>query len=403
MPFPQAVPRVPVLDTESCIWFERQVAGPARSSARPMRSTSIRKTRLIELNVGNIIMATGWKLFDCRKIPQYGYGRLANVYTSLEFERLCNAAGPTNGKIVLRDGKTEPKSVAIIHCVGSRDLNHNAHCSAVCCMASLKFGHLVMEKTDAEVYSFYIDMRTNQKDYEEFYQRLLDEGVHFVRGKVAEVTDAARSETERGKLIVQCEDTLMGRQQRYPGRHGHPDGRLGTAGRRQGTGSEVRHLLQHGRLLHRAASEARPGGHDDRRRVRGRHLPGRQRTFPPRWPRAPPPRPAWPGMITKGKVMIEPVVATIDEENCSGLPDLQQPLPLQRHRIRRGAGCEPRDHGLVQGLRHLRGRLSGRGHHRRTLQQPADLRRDRRCLVGCDLQPAGACRETSETAEVSAS
>ena len=83
-------------------------------------------------------------------------------------------------------------------------------------MASLKFAHLVTEKTGAAVHSFYIDMRTNQKDYEEFYQRLLQEGVHFVRGKVSEVTDAARSETERGKLIVQYEDTLIGRQQRQP-------------------------------------------------------------------------------------------------------------------------------------------------------------------------------------------
>ena len=107
-------------------------------------------------------MATGWKLFDCKRIPQYGYGRLANVYTNMEFERLCNAAGPTNGKIVLRDGKTEPKSVAIIHCVGSRDANHNPYCSSVCCMAALKFGHLVLEKTKAEVYSFYIDMRADR-------------------------------------------------------------------------------------------------------------------------------------------------------------------------------------------------------------------------------------------------
>ena len=75
-------------------------------------------------------MATGWKPFDCKQMPQYGYGRLANVYTNMEFERLCNAAGPTNGKIVLRDGKTEPKSVAIIHCVGSRDAHNNAYCSA---------------------------------------------------------------------------------------------------------------------------------------------------------------------------------------------------------------------------------------------------------------------------------
>ena len=276
MPFPQAVPRVPVLDTESCIWFERQRCGACQKLCPTDAINFEQEDELIELNVGNIIIATGWKPFDCRKIPQYGYGRLANVYTSLEFERLCNAAGPTSGKIVLRDGKTVPKSVAIIHCVGSRDLNHNPHCSSVCCMASLKFAHLVMEKTGADVHSFYIDMRTNQKDYEEFYQRLLGEGVHFVRGKVSEVTDAARSESERGKLIVQAEDTLIGRQQRYPGRHGHPDGCHRAASGRPRVGTDVRHFLQHGRLLHRTASEARPRRHHDRRRVRGGCLPGCQ-------------------------------------------------------------------------------------------------------------------------------
>ena len=95
MPFPQAVPRVPVLDTESCIWFERQRCGACQKLCPTNAIDYEQEDELIELNVGNIIIATGWKPFDCRKIPQYGYGRLANVYTSLEFERLCNAAGPT--------------------------------------------------------------------------------------------------------------------------------------------------------------------------------------------------------------------------------------------------------------------------------------------------------------------
>jgi heterodisulfide reductase subunit A len=166
--------------------------------------------------VGNIILATGFDLFDARRIPQYGYGRLANVFTSLEFERMSNAAGPTNGDIVLRDGVTKPKAVGIIHCVGSRDRNYNNYCSVICCMSSLKFAHLVKERTGAEVYNFYIDMRTAFKDYDEFYQRVLDEGVLFVRGRVAEVTDATRLPGEEGKLIIQTEDTLAGRQRRIP-------------------------------------------------------------------------------------------------------------------------------------------------------------------------------------------
>ena len=130
-----------------------QAAASARSAQKLCPTDAIdfeQQDEIVELEVGNIILATGWKLFDCRGLPQYGYGRLANVYTNLEFERLCNAAGPTDGKIVLRDGKTEPKSVAIIHCVGSRDVRHNEYCSGVCCMAALKFGHLVLEKTKAE-------------------------------------------------------------------------------------------------------------------------------------------------------------------------------------------------------------------------------------------------------------
>ena len=109
---------------------------------------------------------------------------------------------------------TTPSSIGIIHCVGSRDRNYNKHCSVICCMQSLKFAHLAMERTGGQVYNFYIDMRTPFKDYDEFYQKVLEEGVHFVRGRVAEVTDAYRSEGEEGKAIIQVEDTLLGKQRR---------------------------------------------------------------------------------------------------------------------------------------------------------------------------------------------
>lgn len=215
-PFPQAVPRIPVIDTTSCIWFQRQRCQVCRKVCPTGAIDYEQQDQIIELAVGNIILATGWQLFDCARIPQYGYGRLPNVFTSMEFERMCNSAGPTGGKIVLRDGKTEPESIAIIHCVGSRDTNHHPYCSNICCMAALKFGHLVLEKTSASVYSFYIDLRTPKKDYEEFYQRLLGEGMHFIRGRVAEVTEAGRMPAENGKLVVQVEDTLLGRQRRVP-------------------------------------------------------------------------------------------------------------------------------------------------------------------------------------------
>jgi heterodisulfide reductase subunit A len=215
-PFPQAVPKYPVIDQPNCTYF---IKGKCRACEKfcPTGAISFeQEDEFVTIDVGNIVLATGYDLFDPRRVTQYGYGRLANVFSSLEFERMTNSAGPTNGEIVLRDGRTKPTSVGIIHCVGSRDRNYNNYCSSICCMQSLKFAHLVKERTGATVYNFYIDMRTPAKAYDEFYQRVLEEGTLFVRGKVAEVTDAARGPGEEGKLIIQTEDTLAGRQRRIP-------------------------------------------------------------------------------------------------------------------------------------------------------------------------------------------
>ena len=216
-PFPQAVPKYPVIDPSNCTFFERGKCKACQIFCPTNAIDFEQQDQILTLQVGNVILATGYDVFDARRIPQYGFGRLANVFTALEFERLVNAAGPTGGKVVLRDGVTEPKSVAIVHCVGSRDQNYNEYCSKVCCMYSLKFAHLLHERLPGvEVYNFYIDMRTPGKGYEEFYHRLLHEGTHFIRGRVAEVTDAARMPGEEGKLIVQAEDTLIGKQRRVP-------------------------------------------------------------------------------------------------------------------------------------------------------------------------------------------
>ena len=215
-PFPQAVPKFPVMDVENCTYFENGKCKACEKFCPTHAIDFTQQDQYLEIDVGNIILATGFDLFDARRITNYGYGRLPNVFTSLEFERLSNAAGPTNGNIVLRDGKTVPQAVGIVHCVGSRDRNYNNYCSTICCMQSLKFAHLVHERTGAQVYNFYIDMRTAYKGYDEFYQRVLEEGTSFVRGKVAEITDVARVPAEKGKLIVQVEDTLVGKQRRIP-------------------------------------------------------------------------------------------------------------------------------------------------------------------------------------------
>ncbi len=216
IPFPQATPRVVLIDPETCIWFKTGKCKRTCLEACERKAIDFeQQERIEEIEVGAIILATGFKTFDARRIPEYGYGKYPNVYTALEVERLVNAAGPTGGEVRLRDGRI-PKRVGIIHCVGSRDERFNRYCSRVCCMYSLKLAHLIKERTGAEVYNFYIDMRTPGKGYEEFYDRLLQEGVHFIRGRVAEITDWAITPEEEGKLILRVEDTMIGVVRRIP-------------------------------------------------------------------------------------------------------------------------------------------------------------------------------------------
>ena len=180
------------------------------------------KGETLELTVGSIILATGYDVMNPGPMKNLGYDKYPNVITGLEFERLSNATGPTGGRILMRDEKgafgEPPKSVALVHCVGSRDVNHHPYCSRVCCMYALKYSHLIKEKVghDTLVYDFYIDMRCFGKGYEEFFQRCQQEGTVFIRGKVAEVTHWAESPEEEGKLVVLAEDTLLAKPLRVP-------------------------------------------------------------------------------------------------------------------------------------------------------------------------------------------
>jgi len=316
-PFPQAVPKIPVIDARSCIWFERQRCRACEKLCPTGAIDFDQQDEFLDVEVGNIIVATGWELFDCRRIPQYGYGRLANVFTSLEFERMCNASGPTGGRIVLRDGVTEPKSVCIVHCVGSRDQRFNTYCSSICCMLSLKFGHLVMEKTGAKVYACYIDMRPNKKDYEEFYQRLLDEGMLFVRGKVAEITDVARTPQEEGKLIVQVEDTLLGKQRRIPVDMVILMGAIEPRRDARETGLKVGiSCSMAGWFIERHAKLDPVATMTEGVFIAGAcHGP---KDIPDSVAQGAAAAARAQGMISKGTVKIEPVVASINEDKCSG-------------------------------------------------------------------------------------
>jgi heterodisulfide reductase subunit A len=221
IPFPQAVPNSYLIDAETCLYIQSE-GKKCGACLKKCAKEAIRfdeKDQTVELQVGNIIVATGYDTFDAHRIERYGYGVLPNVLTSLEFERLTNASGPTGGKIVMKTKKynkrtktdewvfdsegPQPKAVAIIHCVGSRDQNYNSYCSRVCCMYSLKFGHLVREKLpDAICYEYYIDMRAFGKGYEDFFERVKDEGVFVIRGRSANITE------RDGQMIVKGEDII---------------------------------------------------------------------------------------------------------------------------------------------------------------------------------------------------
>jgi heterodisulfide reductase subunit A len=216
LPFPQAVPPVVIIDPETCIELKTgrckktcvEACGDRQAIDLQMREETV------EITVGAIIMATGFQIFDARRAPYYGYGVFPNVYNALEVERLINAAGPTGGELLLRDGRM-PRTVAIVHCVGSRDEHTNPWCSRVCCLYSLKLAHLIHERTRAEVYNFYIDIRTPGKGMEEFFKRIQEEGMHLIRGKVADVYPVP-GEGANGRLIVQAEDTLMNQILKVP-------------------------------------------------------------------------------------------------------------------------------------------------------------------------------------------
>lgn len=204
VPFPQSVPNVPVIDTEKCVHF---LTGKCKICEVFCEADAIdfeQEEEIIELNVGAIIVAAGFDPFDPTKKPELGYGRYPNVITGLEFERLSSASGPTMGKIEI-NGK-EPKDVVFIHCVGSRDASvGNEYCSRVCCMYLAKQAHLVKEKLpEANVTVFYMDVRAYGKGFEEFYDRVREEGINYRRGNPSEVY-------KRGdRLVVRAEDTLLG-------------------------------------------------------------------------------------------------------------------------------------------------------------------------------------------------
>jgi heterodisulfide reductase subunit A-like polyferredoxin len=178
--------------------------GECAKACQPKAVNYEMKEEIIELQVGTIIVATGFDPFDPKLKPEFGYGTYPNVLHGLEVERLCSASGPTKGEIVIQGKK--PKEVIFIHCVGSRDKSvGNEYCSRVCCMYTAKQAHLLRDKVpDASITVLYMDVRAFGKGFEEFYERVQKERIVYRRANPSEVY------RRNGKLVVRGEDTLLG-------------------------------------------------------------------------------------------------------------------------------------------------------------------------------------------------
>jgi quinone-modifying oxidoreductase subunit QmoA len=208
LPNPMAFPMKYVIDGQACLGS----ACGACAEACPTNAIDLAmEEKTVTLRVGAIVLATGWRPYDANKLTLLGYAEHPDVVTNVQMERLAAVDGPTGGKLLRPSDGRPAKRVAFVQCAGSRDLNHLPYCSAICCLSSIKEATYVRNQyPDSEVFVFYIDIRAPGRN-EDFYHRIrADEGVHFVKGKVAKVEPDAAT----GDLVVEADDMLSGTKRR---------------------------------------------------------------------------------------------------------------------------------------------------------------------------------------------
>ena len=212
IPFAQAVPKVAVIDPDYCNMLKNGKCGVCAKVCTAGAIDYKQEDQIIEEDYGAIVAATGYNPISVEKFDEFAYSQSKDVITSLEFERLTNAAGPTAGKLLRPSDGEHPHTIVFVQCVGSRCAScagkGKEYCSKICCMYTAKHAMLVRDKyPDTEVYVFYIDVRTPGKNFDEFYRRAVEEyGVHYIKGMVGKVTP------ENGKLKVHASDLLADRQ-----------------------------------------------------------------------------------------------------------------------------------------------------------------------------------------------
>jgi heterodisulfide reductase subunit A len=203
IPYPQAVPASYIIDEKNCMGLSPLACGKCITECEKEAIFYEDTEEIFSYDVGAILVAVGFEKFDASKVPEYGWGVYPNVITTFEFERLINAAGPTDGDLVRPSDLKRPERIAFINCVGSRDKRFNPYCSNFCCMETIKDSLLIKEHwPEVEVVIFYIDIRAFGKYFEELYTRAREEHVIFIRGLPGQI----REIPETKNLVISAED-----------------------------------------------------------------------------------------------------------------------------------------------------------------------------------------------------
>lgn len=204
IPMSQSVPLIYSIDMDACIHCYKCV-----EACGPLEAIDFsQEDKLVTEDIGAIVVATGFSHFDPSVMEEYGYGEFPNVITSMEMERLNNSAGPTNGNLMRPSDHKNPKRLAFINCVGSRDKRYNESCSNFCCMYSIKNAVLLKQMNPAtDITIYYMDIRTPSKGYEEFYDRARKMGIHFIQGRPGLITE----DKDTHNLYVHSEDISLGK------------------------------------------------------------------------------------------------------------------------------------------------------------------------------------------------
>ncbi len=208
IPFPQAVPRKATIDAPHCVYLQDRAKNRCRMCEKVCQPGAIdweQQERIVELSVGAIVVATGFDPYDAGVLKEYGLGKIANVITGLQYERLVSASGPTSGELRRPSDGKPPREVAFIQCVGSRDVNYNPYCSSVCCMFATKEAILANEHDpQCRSYIFYTDLRAVGKRFQEYIARARTEyNVTYIRGRPGVIGE----NPQNGNPIVRYEET----------------------------------------------------------------------------------------------------------------------------------------------------------------------------------------------------